>query len=76
MLGAHILHVADQTLNLCADILIEIFLGDNGWLGVGDGIDPDQVIITATGMDRPGTAFAVQRSHVITYPFGGAGDAE
>ena len=48
LLLAHLLHQTDQALNLCSEILVQILLGDDGWLGVGNGIDPDEVIISPT----------------------------
>jgi hypothetical protein len=42
LLLAQSLRQTDQALNLGPDILVEILLGDDGWLGVGDGIDPDR----------------------------------
>jgi hypothetical protein len=59
LLLAHSLDPSDQSFNLSADILVKIFLGDNRWLRVGNGIDPDEVVITPPRMNLPGTALAV-----------------
>jgi hypothetical protein len=45
------LHQTNQAIDLGSDILVEILLGDDGWLRVGDGIDPDEVVIAPTRMD-------------------------
>jgi len=53
------LHPSDQPLDLGSNILVEILLRDDGWLGIGDGIDSDQVVIAPTRMDLLRAAFAV-----------------
>jgi hypothetical protein len=59
LLLAHAFHLTDQPLDLGSDVLFEILLGENGGLGIGDGIDSDEVIVTPTGMDFFCAAFAM-----------------
>ncbi len=57
LLLAQTLHQTDQALNLDPDILVEILLGNDGRLRVGDGIDPDEVVIAPARMDLLRAAF-------------------
>jgi hypothetical protein len=59
LLLAHSLDPSDQPFNLGSDILVQILLGDDRWLRVGNGIDPDEVVIATTWMNLPGTELAV-----------------
>jgi len=59
LLLAHALHPSDQPFNLGSNILVKIFLSDNGWLEVGNSIDPDEVVIAPTRMNLLGAALAV-----------------
>lgn len=43
----------DQALDLGPDIQVEVLIGDDRRLGVGDGIDPDEVVIAPARMDLP-----------------------
>jgi hypothetical protein len=59
LLFTHPLYPSDQSFNLNTDILVKILLGDDWRLRIGDGIDPDEVVIASTGMDLLRAPFAV-----------------
>jgi len=58
LLLAQLLHQTDQALNLGTENLVEILLGDDAWLGIGDCIDSNEVVIAPTRMDLLRAAFA------------------
>jgi hypothetical protein len=59
LLLAHAFHQANQAVDLGLYILVEILLRDDRRLGVGNGIDFDEVVIAPTRMDLLRAAFAV-----------------
>jgi hypothetical protein len=59
LLLAHALHQTDQALDLGSNFLVEILLSDDGWLGVGDSVDSDEVVIAPPWMNLFRAAFAV-----------------
>jgi hypothetical protein len=62
---AEALHLTDQSFDLGTNVPVKILLGEDRRLGVGDGIDPDEVVIAPARMDLLRAAFAEQPIHVV-----------